>query len=59
MPRFELDVAFKCENATVVVEADSLADAWERRFELAADVDPPGWEVHPLGVVPVRGGSDG
>jgi len=51
MPRYEFEVSFKVATTTVVAEAASLKEAWERRYELAGVAEPGSWEVEPYTVV--------
>lgn len=56
-----MDVAFTAPSVTIVVEAESLADAWDRRYDLALKATPQEWEVHPQHVsalAPALGDQD-
>jgi hypothetical protein len=45
--KYLLDVTFKAAPIQIVVEAASMKDAWERRYDLAVDAEPLEWEIHP------------
>lgn len=42
-----LTVGFKAKPVQIEVEGDSMQDAWERRYELAADAKIDSYEVDP------------
>lgn len=46
VPQFVISIAFRAEPVDVVVEAESMTDAWNRRREIAAEVRPTEWLPH-------------
>lgn len=47
-----LTVGFRPSPVTIEVDAESMEDAWERRYELAGAAEPLEYEVIPESVEP-------